>query len=105
MAPHLPREGTSAPHGATIRDFFANILTSSPSNAGEQAEAATLIRLYVHDTIRGSILQAHIVGDIQEEHVSQSSTKRGREENEDTEGTNASVNRPHTGALAVEDPL
>ncbi len=31
-APYLAHEGRPAFHGATARDFFTNILTSSPSN-------------------------------------------------------------------------
>jgi len=59
---HLEHEGTPAPLGALARDFFMNVLISSPSNVGEQAEVANLLRLYVTDTIKESTLRAHTMG-------------------------------------------
>ena len=44
------------------------------------------------------------MGANQEEQVPQSSAKREREEAEDTEDADASVNRPQKGAPTVEDP-
>ena len=102
-APHLAREGVPAPYGATSRVFFANVLTSSPSNAGEQAKAVNLIRLYVTDTIRESTLQPYTAGATQEEQMPQSSSRRGRENVEDTHATGASLRRTEMGAPIVED--
>ena len=75
------------PLGFSARDFFTNILICFPSNVGEQAEVANLLRLYVTDTIRESTLRAHTVGATQDEPMPQSSTKRGQEEAGDTEDT------------------
>ena len=67
MGPHLAHEGVLAPYGSTARDFFAIVLTSSPANLGEQADAANLLCLYVSDTIRESTLHAQTMGAAQEE--------------------------------------
>ncbi len=101
---HLSHEETPARHGSPTRDFFANILTSSPTNAGEQAEAENLICLYVIDTIRESILRTHTVEAPQDEQMPQSSSKRGREEIGDTEDTGTYPVLPQTCAPIVEDP-
>ena len=87
MVSHLAHEETPGPHGSLTRDFYSNILTSSPSNPGEHAEAENLIRLYVSDTIKESTLRTHIVGAPQDEQMPQSSSKSAREEAGDTENT------------------
>jgi hypothetical protein len=63
------------------------VLVSSPSNAGEQEEVANLLRLYVADTITESTLRAHTIGAPGDEPMTQSSSKRGRDEAGDTEDT------------------
>jgi hypothetical protein len=102
--PHLAHEEVPTPYGSTTRDFFASVLTSSPFNVGEQAEAKNLIRLYVGDTIRESTLQAHTMGATQETQMQQSSFKRVRKEAGDTENTGASLRHPQMGTPATEDP-
>jgi len=101
---HLAHEKTPTPHGSLARDFFANILTSFTTNAGEQAEVENLIHLYVGDTIRESTLRAHTVGAPQDEQMLQSSAKRGREKTEDNEDTGTYPVLPQTCAPPVEDP-
>ena len=64
-----------------------NVLLSSPSNVGEQAEVANLLCHYITDTIKESTLRAHTMGAPLDEPMPQSSSKRGREEAGDTEDT------------------
>jgi len=84
---HLEHEGTPAPLGSSARDFFMRVLVSSPSNVGEQAEVANLLRLYVTDTIKESTLRAHTMGAPQDEPMPQSSSKRGRDAADNMEDT------------------
>ena len=58
----MEHEETPAPHGSLARDFFTNVLISSPTNAGEQAEVANLLRLYITDTVKDATLRAHTMG-------------------------------------------
>jgi hypothetical protein len=102
---HLEHEGTPAPRDSLARDFFTNIIIISPTNAGEHAEVANLLRLYVTDTIKESTLRAHTMGAIQGEPMPQSSSKRRRDEASDTEDTNTYLGHPQTGTPAMEDPL
>jgi hypothetical protein len=101
-ATHLDHEGTPAPLGSTARDFFLKVLVSSPANAGEQAEVANLLRLYVTDTIKESTLRAHTFGAPGDEPMPQSSSKRGRDEAGDTEDT--ATYPGQTAAPVQEEP-
>ena len=62
----MEHEGTPDPLGSLARDFLTNVLISSPTNAGEQAKVANLLRLYVADTIKESTLRAHTMGATQD---------------------------------------
>ena len=99
---HLAHDGIPAPDGTTARAFTVGVLTSSPTNTGVQAEAMTLLRLYVRDTVRTATLQAHTVGATQEEDMQQTSSKRMREDAGDTEDTGASTRRAQPGVTATE---
>jgi hypothetical protein len=101
---HLEHEKAPAPHGATARTFFLNILISSPANAGEHAEVETLLHLYVTDAIKESILRTHTIGAPQDEPMPQSSSKRGRDENGDTEDTATYPGQSATHATEAPTP-
>ena len=62
LSSHMEHEGTPASLGSSARDFFINVLVSSPSNVGERAKVANLLRLYVTDTFKEPTLRAHIMG-------------------------------------------
>ena len=83
----MEHEGTPAPLGSSARDFFMRVSVSSPSNVGEDAEVANLLRLYVTDTVHEFTLRAYTMGVLQNEPMPQSSSKRGREAAGDTEDT------------------
>ena len=61
-SPHLAHEGVPAPYGRTAHALTVDVLSSSPAEAGGQAEAMTLLRLYVRDTVRTATLQAITMG-------------------------------------------
>ena len=103
MVPHLAHEETSGPHGSLASDFFAKIMTSSPTNPGEKAEAENLIRLYIGDTIKESTLWTHTMGAPQDVQMPQSSSKRGRDDAEDMEDTGTYPGHPHTANPAEGD--
>ena len=103
-SPHLAHEEIPGPNGNLASEYFATTLTRPPINPGEHAEAENLIRLYVHDTVKESTLQTHTVGAPHDEPMPQSSSKRGREDVEDTEDTGTYPGLPTTGNPSEGDP-
>jgi hypothetical protein len=101
---HLAHEETPGPNGYLASDFFAKILTSSSTNPGEQAEVESLIRLYVRDTVKDSTIRTHTMGAHHDVQIPQSSSKRGRENAEDTEDTGTYQGHPTTSNPSEEDP-
>jgi len=102
---HLEHEETPSPLGSVAQDFFMNVLLSSPSNMGEQAVVANLLRHYITDTIKESTLRAHTMGVPPDKPMPQSSSKRGREEVGDTEDTATYLGYTQSGAPAPVVPL
>ena len=96
---------TPAPHGSFARDFFSNILTNSPTNVGEQAEVANLIRLYVTATIKESTLRDHTVGTTHDEPLPQSFSLWKLEETRDTKDTGTYPGHTQMGTPASENPF